>query len=496
MAFYKCDKKQNGGSLKIGDVSNLAAEVQTEEDKVVLTWEDPDDLVIGGVVQAKWAGTIIVKKAFGEPTSIGDGTVIVNNTVKNQYSENGFEDTDIIDDVECYYKAFPYTTDGVTTDGSFVVAHINRTDVYGVEWDGTASSAWTRTDAAAEFEDPNPYYSGKIGANYSPFDDIAPWSEISTGTGSQVGAYVSIPRFYYRWSRNGKKLKLQISSKPLNGFFTSPAHANRGDGKGEIYIEPYGERQYVRVGKYLCSNKTYNSVSGDYPYSNVPIGTMRDNIHSLGNNIWLWDFATYWTICMLYLVEYADWDVGKTIGVGGGSLSQARTGQTNSITQFYHTGTTATSRSEAGYVCYRYIEDLWSNYYSFCDGIYFKNEEMYCTKDPAYFGDYDVGTLVGTRIAGQAPYTVSLCISEWSNPSVEGFEYALFPSNGVEDNTFSSYVCDEVNGGYEALNVLYLGSMGNTGGVVRPRDGLFHLDSHYNTSDKYVSVGARLMELY
>ena len=64
MAFYKCDKKQNGGTgFKVDDVSNFTAVADSSDAKVTLSWTDPDDFEIEGIVQAKWAGTVIVRKA-------------------------------------------------------------------------------------------------------------------------------------------------------------------------------------------------------------------------------------------------------------------------------------------------------------------------------------------------------------------------------------------------------------------------------------------------
>ena len=80
--------------------------------------------------------------------------------------------------------------------------------IYGAEWAGGSSPVWTRTDAAANFADPNPYYSGMSGTPSSPFDDILPWSGLRRVTDSAAGELVEIPKFYYKWTRDGAKMKL------------------------------------------------------------------------------------------------------------------------------------------------------------------------------------------------------------------------------------------------------------------------------------------------
>lgn len=342
--------------------------------------------------------------------------------------------------------------------------------IYGVVWDKTGKTTLTRTDDAALFADPTPALSGKGGS--SPFDDCLPWAGMvkETRTG---GVMVKIPKFWFKWTSEGGRLKLQIADRKVTGFQVSPAHADRGDGKGE--------RDYVYVGRYKCASD-YKSKSGASPKTNITRASFRSGIHALGDTIWQWDFAMFWTIRMLYLVEFADWDGQKVIGFNCGNGSNVQTmGTTDSMT--YHTGTMQSSRSTYGVgVQYRWIEDPWGNALEWCDGIYFSGSSVYCIQNPAKFSDSSGGTKIGTRPTSDG------YISDWSLPTAAGFEYALYPSavNGSE----TTYIADYCNCNSSGV-VLFVG-----GDYYQYRiRGPFCLDgdcaaSYYNTS-----IGSRLQEL-
>lgn len=298
-------------------------------------------------------------------------------------------------------------------------------DLFGVEWDGGESSAMTRTDGSAKFADPSPAVNNGDGS--SPFDDIYPWKGMEIVEDPIAGTLVSIPKYWYRWTKAGSKMKLQISNIPRSGFFLSPAHAKRGDGNGE--------RDFVYVGRYHCATSTYKSTTGEQPKASVTRGTCRSNIHNLGSDIWQYDFAMYWTIMMLYLVEYADWNSQEKIGYGcSDSGSVQNSGLTDAM--IYHTGTNASSRDTYGHIQYRHIEDLWANVYDWCDGIYFSGSDVYIINNPSSFSDTTGGTKVGVRS------TTSDVIKSFFVPNATGLEWALYPDDVVSDSNYETYVCD------------------------------------------------------
>ena len=103
-----------GGGLALAAVSNITT--LTSSGKVYIKWTDPDDLVVAESILASWGGTLLVRKAGSMPTSRRDGTVVIDSTTRNQYSNAYFCDSGLSDGTTYYYKFFPYTTTGTYTD--------------------------------------------------------------------------------------------------------------------------------------------------------------------------------------------------------------------------------------------------------------------------------------------------------------------------------------------------------------------------------------------
>ena len=297
--------------------------------------------------------------------------------------------------------------------------------IYGVEWDGTSTTTWSRTDDALLFGDPNPYYSGMSGSPSSPFDKISPWKDMKIVEDTNAGTLVSIPKFYYKISQNTTDLKIQISTYQYNGFQCSPAHINRGDGQGE--------RDVIYVGRYHCGSTAYKSVTGQTPRANTTRSTARTTIHNLGTDIWQFDFATLFTIWLLYLVEFADWNSQDKIGYGCGNNSATQNmGYTDSMP--YHTGTIQTSRTTYGLgTQYRYIEGLWDNIYDWCDGAYNNSNGLNLILNPASFSDSSGGVSVGIPSVGYS--------SKFLFKNVSGTFQMFIPTEA--NGSASTYSCDK-----------------------------------------------------
>ena len=102
-----------GSSVPLPEPANTS--VTNNDESVSLSWTDPDDVVIEGVTFATWSSTVVVRKEGTAPTDIKDGTIVVESTTKNQYSENGYVDSGLTNGITYYYGIFPKSTDGVCT---------------------------------------------------------------------------------------------------------------------------------------------------------------------------------------------------------------------------------------------------------------------------------------------------------------------------------------------------------------------------------------------
>lgn len=277
----------------------------------------------------------------------------------------------------------------------------------------------TRTDDATNFSQPT-IAIGNSEQGSSPFNNCYPWSKIVKKTIDNQ-ALIEIPKFWFKWTKNGSTMKLQISDKPVYGFHVSPMHADRGDG--------VGERDLAYIGRYKCC-QDWKSKKNQAPIVSKTIGESREGIAALGNGYYQQDYAAFWTIRMLFLVEFATWD-GQSIlknTTDWNSMGEILTGSSSTMT--YHTGITQDGHG----TIYRWIEDPWENVLEWVDGIYYNSSNVYCINNPKNFATGSNGVKIGSRI------TTSGYIASWAIPSTTGYEWALIPSTTTTNKTV---ICDE-----------------------------------------------------
>ena len=354
--------------------------------------------------------------------------------------------------------------------------------IYGVTWDGSANPKMTRTDAAADFVDPVPSVGGSAGS--SPFDNIMPWAGMQIVEDEFAGTMVSIPKFYYKITKTGRELSLQIADAPVPGFSVSPAHMDRGDGKGE--------RDVVYIARYKCSSTNGMSVTGAYPLINrgrsdirTDIRTKQERYGMSGYSIQ--DYAMFWTVRMLMLVEFATWDFQGAIGYGCGGEGLEYTGSTDNMG--YHTGTVSESvETYAVGIQYRYIEDLWANVFEHIDGIRIDPsievdlaKDAYIIINPTEFSDNEGGIKVCTipQLVCEGSF-----IKDWNVPTIEGYSWALTPSD-------VSYGCEYVT---DFCTFSYAGlAFGGSYNRQTEECGPFCFDGFASSGNKF--TGARLQKI-
>lgn len=87
--------------------------IENANTSVTIKWQDPENTVISGSTFSTWAGTKLVMKKTGYPANPDDGTLVVDNTVRDKYKTAGYTVTGLTNGKKYYFALFPYSTDGV-----------------------------------------------------------------------------------------------------------------------------------------------------------------------------------------------------------------------------------------------------------------------------------------------------------------------------------------------------------------------------------------------
>ena len=340
--------------------------------------------------------------------------------------------------------------------------------IYGVTWDGSSTTALTRTDDSALFADPVPAVG--TGAGSSPFDNCLPWSGMTKVTDGN-NTLVKIPKFWVKVTHS--PFKVQIADQATDGFQVSPAHRDRGDG--------VGERDVVYIGRYEC-NSSYQSRTGQSPKVNTSLSSFRSGIKALGTGYYQADFALQLTLWYLYLVEFANWNGQTKIGRGNvDSGSVINTGGTDSMT--YHTGRAAGTDGNVA-IQYRNIENWWGNVLEWRDGIIFSGANICTYNNPANFVDTYNGT--GATVRSNTRATSGGWIKAWGHDSSDNS--FIYPNTvGGSDTTCVPDYCLYSSG----VRGLFVGGFYNYGTNAGP----FFLYGNYAPSDTSSNLGSRLQKL-
>ncbi len=131
------------GGVPLSDCKNLS--LKESNDKLTLTWTDPENVVFNGETIAEWEGTKVVRKEGGNPMSIEDGILVADSKVKNQYAVDGLQDTDVVADTQYNYALFPYTAKNVYT-----MSDLNRISGSLMSYDPVlANNTWAQISEAS-----------------------------------------------------------------------------------------------------------------------------------------------------------------------------------------------------------------------------------------------------------------------------------------------------------------------------------------------------------
>ena len=104
-------------TVRLGACGGLG--IQYGETGCILSWTDPDDVVVNGAELARWKQTVLIRKLNKYPASVFDGDSVARtvreNGTKNAF-RSGFPDPAPEAGSVCCYKLFSQTENGVWND--------------------------------------------------------------------------------------------------------------------------------------------------------------------------------------------------------------------------------------------------------------------------------------------------------------------------------------------------------------------------------------------
>ena len=259
--------------------------------------------------------------------------------------------------------------------------HISK--VYGVKrLISSSDPSWERINDSVGLT-ANATKDGSYVAN--DFDNLYPWCDIKTvnmaddgtisaeigdanfkfdGSNGEVMTY--IPPFYYQRIQEDGYEYIRIS----NNYFVGSEHSSG------FYI-----------GRYTTSSGAH-SKSGVLSQVSTNITSFRTQARAKGDGWQQLDYH-YYLIELLYLVEYANYNIQATLGNGNsGTSAQITLGGCDSLGMY--SGCLAGDSAHA--VIYRGIENLYGNIWQFVDGINVKDNLAYINYNPS---TYAVDTFTG-----------------------------------------------------------------------------------------------------
>lgn len=448
-----------GTGVKPSICKNMS--IRIDGTSVYLKWQDPGDTIVEGQVVSAWRGTKIVKKVGSYPEDENDGTVVVDNTVKDLYLKEPYIDS-ITSGTDIYYAAFPYNTDNEYTHhdkNQFVDAIIyeyciNLTDsnpstrVYypagctnekftPFKMDFTTGKA-TYDDWKYAFFMPTPCMVKSSGVkDYDLYeDDYAYKADGVTASDYNNLAYdgncmMAFPQIWIKYVMDEANIAhVYISNKQVDSKYHCWTHYNRlGVLVDEIYIMAYPVRNNSNILRSIGGTTPTVSLSG----TNEILYAQNN-----GSNWNLMDYAMWNMLQVILTLMGKSTDAQRTYGFGWcpeGNNSVQATGGFHGKGLFY-----ATSGTSANRIKVLGIEDLWGNCWKRLNGC------CYSTTDGMRYKMTET-TLDGTSVTGYNTDGMGYLKTQIFSGSSGGYqssftltEYGIFPV--AASGSATTYTCD------------------------------------------------------
>lgn len=461
-------------SLSIGDGS------------ITVLWGDPEDTTIDGTVMAEWQGTKLVYKVGSYPTNVNDGTLAVDNQVKDQYKTTGFTVNNLTNGETYYFALFPYSTDGAINTNeenrlsglpqsyrvmTVVIDQSNSNPETCITY---ADNAVGMTVGSSEWDSFFGHYPcllkdgvevGRLNPNdFTKFENGTS-ADITSGNAGDV--MIAFPKLGYKISTSGDIVTVSMTDNPNADGYCYLAHTRGTTVKDKFYLGAY--KGYV-------SSSKLRSLSGKTPTVNTTIGNFRTYAQANGSG---YDQSAFYQLifrqCM-YLLKYKNLDSQTAVGYGyaNGNSSSASTGGTNTKGMDYGETTGKLQMKLFG------LEDFWGNVYEFIDGIFSDSSRNILTATENF---NDTGS--GYTNQGSSGFSSDTAgwMSKVQGTSEKGF--VLKEASGSKTTYYSDY------GTLSASRLAFFGGSWSNGAGA----GAFYFDVSRSASDSSSPISARLMYL-
>ena len=288
----------------------------------------------------------------------------------------------------------------------------------------------------------------------------------STLDGTDGNVMVQIPKFYFKYVKNGTTHNYNISDLPLAGYQLHPAFFKNGEIVDYRYIGAYdacflddtdstyksGTNLDDMTSSIDTSNDLLASVSGIYPL----VGVTRAEARSLASNVGTgWRQVDFWLISaiqMLYLVEYGTFNSQSVLGNGNVSVSggypassanqtdspHSIAGKSNSLGNASTDSTSGASSAtrDTAFMSYRGIENFYGNCYNWVDGYNIgivADRDNFVSNNDAHFAD---NTSTNYTLIGTTNPTANGYVS-----NIQDIAGAFIPSSSTGGSS-STYITD------------------------------------------------------
>ena len=452
-----------------------------------LRWKDPEDTYINGFLISTWAKTVIVRKAGSYPTDIVDGEIVVENRVRNAYTEgftdDNFQEGDNVADY--FYKAFPVADTGAVSNND--LNQFKSIIVYGFKKSMTNLAPDTRiqyTDDAVGMAPARMDFSADT-FNYGDWGDTFIMESFTPVMLNTDGTEVyELNKNNYAQKTDGSASDITDSSKAYNAMmrvdlmythFSEDAdylYFKVANGKVDDTFRPLGfvdangnesDRAYLRIYEgSLISNKV-RSLSGQTLMNTQTSPNERTYAQNNGSN---WNKGTWAHRALINaLLQLISCSSDSQTSFGRGHVDAT---SPNSVSSCLKTGTMndrgmfwGSSASGKGVKVFG-MENWWGNQWERIEGCINVSGKMYL-KDHAPYNDTASGytatglTPTGTSggyISKEASTEMGFLPIDASGSGTTGECDGLWFNNGQTDVAVVGGTCDYVLlAGAEALNV-------------------------------------------